>query len=127
MQQLEQGCSEPSEGEQDLMRTCQQEDNYNNQVESRLLPQLSSLLLRWSGMNECDAGPECGNMMPYKSRIHAYRKTYENLDKHLFFIDDWSLIGDPATVMVLTDSAKATSGFDLGFEKAMASDLDGLR
>ena len=35
-------------------------------------------------------------------------------------------MGDPATVMV-TDSAKATSGFDLGFEKAMASDLDGLR
>ena len=42
-------------------------------------------------------------------------------------MDDWSLIGDPATVMVFTDSAKATSGFDLGFEKAMASDLDGLR
>ena len=29
--------------------------------------------------------------------------------------------------MVSTDSAKATSGFDLGFKKAMASDLDGLR
>ena len=29
--------------------------------------------------------------------------------------------------MVFTDSDKATSGFDLGFEKAMASDLDGLR
>ena len=42
-------------------------------------------------------------------------------------MDDWSLIGDPATVMVFTDSAKATSGFDLGFEKAMASDLDGWR
>ena len=27
-------------------------------------------------------------------------------------------------MMVSTDSAKATSGFDLGFEKAMASDLD---
>ena len=37
------------------------------------------------------------------------------------------MIGDPATVMVLTDSAKATSGFDLGFEKALASDLDWLR
>ena len=37
------------------------------------------------------------------------------------------MIGDPATVMVFTDSAKATSGFDLGLEKAMASDLDGLR
>ena len=29
--------------------------------------------------------------------------------------------------MVLTDSAKATSGFDLGLERAMASDLDELR
>ena len=29
--------------------------------------------------------------------------------------------------MVSTDSAKATSGFDLGFEKTMASDFDGLR
>ena len=43
------------------------------------------------------------------------------------FIDDWSLIGDPTTVMVFTDLAKVTSGFDLGFEEAMASDLDGLR
>ena len=36
MQQLEQGYSEPTEGEQDLMRTCRQEENYNNQGESRL-------------------------------------------------------------------------------------------
>ena len=43
-------------------------------------------------------------------------------DKHYrLLIDDWSLIGDPATVMVLTDSVTTTSGFDLGFEKAMAS------
>ena len=86
MQQLEQGCSEISEGEQDLMRTCLQEENYNSQAENRLLPRLSSLLLRWSGMNECDAEPECENMMPYKSRIHVYRKTYENLDKHLMLV-----------------------------------------
>ena len=29
--------------------------------------------------------------------------------------------------MFWTDSAKATSGFDLGFERALASDFDGLR
>ena len=86
MRQLEQGCSEPSEGEQDLMRMFLQEENYNNQAESRLFQRLSFLLPRWSGMNECDAEPECGSMMPYKSRKRAYRKTYENLDKHLDFL-----------------------------------------
>ena len=86
MQQLEQGCSEPTEGEQDLMRMCLQEENYSSQGESRLLPRLPFLLLQWSGMNECVAEPECENMMPYKSRKHAYRKTYENLDKHLDFL-----------------------------------------
>ena len=110
------------------MRTCLQEGNCNSRAESRLLPLLSFLMLRWSGMNVYDTEPECGNMMPYKSRKPAYRKTCESLGKHLdFFMDDWSLIGDPAPVMFWTDSAKATSGFDLGFEKAMASDLDGLR
>ena len=78
MQQLEQGCSEPSESEQDLMWTCLQEENYNNRVESWLmwlLPRLSCLLLQWSGMNEYGVELECGNMMPYKSWKHAYRKT----------------------------------------------------
>ena len=77
---------EPTEGEQDLMRTCRQEENYNNQGESRLLPQLPFLLLQWSGMNECVAEHEYENMMPCKSRKHAYRKTYENLGKHLDFL-----------------------------------------
>ena len=86
MLQLEQGCSEPTEGEQDLMRTCLQEKNYNSQGESRLLPLLPFLLLQWSGMNECGAALECENMMPYKSRRHAYRKTYESLGKHLDFL-----------------------------------------
>ena len=85
MQQLEQGCSEPTEGEQDLMRTCLQEENYISQGESRLLPRLPFLLLQWSGMNECGAELECENMMPYKSRKHAHRKTYESLGKHLDF------------------------------------------
>ena len=31
VQQLEQGCSEPTEGEQDLMRMCLQEENYSSQ------------------------------------------------------------------------------------------------
>ena len=53
VQQLEQGCSDPSEGEQDLMRTCLQEENYNSRAESQLLPRLSFLLLQWSEMNEC--------------------------------------------------------------------------
>ena len=65
MQQLEQGCSEPTEGEQDLMRRCLQEENCNSQGESRLLPRLPFLLLQWSGMNECGAELECENMMPY--------------------------------------------------------------
>ena len=86
MQQLEQGYSEPTEGEQDLMRTCRQEENYSSQGESRLLPRPPFLLLQWSGMNECVAEPEYENMMPCKSRKHAYRKTYENLDKHLDFL-----------------------------------------
>ena len=86
MQQLEQGCSEPTEDEQDLMRMCLQEENYSSQGESRLLPRPLFLLLQWSGLNECVAEPECENMMPYKSRKHAYRKTYENLDKHLDFL-----------------------------------------
>ena len=86
MQQLEQGCSEPTEGEQDLMRRCLQEENYNSQGESRLLPRLPFLLLRWSRMNECGAELECENMMPCKSRKHAYRKTYESLGKHLDFL-----------------------------------------
>ena len=74
MQQLEQGCFEPSEGEQDLMRTCLQEENYNSRAESRLFTAII-LLLQWSGMNECGIEPECGNTIPYKSRKHAYRKT----------------------------------------------------
>ena len=86
MQKLEQGYSELTEGEQDLMRTCRQEENYNNQGESRLLPRLPFLLLQWSGMNECVAEHEYENMMPCKSRKHAYRKTYENLGKHLDFL-----------------------------------------
>ena len=37
VQQLEQGCSEPTEGEQDLMQTWLQEENYNSRAsESRL-------------------------------------------------------------------------------------------
>ena len=32
VQQLKQGCSEPTEGEQDLMRMCLQEDNYNSRA-----------------------------------------------------------------------------------------------
>ena len=86
VQQLEQGCSEPTEGEQDLMQRCLQEENYNSQGESRLLPRLPFLLLQWSRMNECGAELECENMMPYKSRKHAYRKTYESLGKHLDFL-----------------------------------------
>ena len=46
VQRLERGYSEPSEGEQDLMQTCPQEENYNSQAESRLLPRLSFLLPR---------------------------------------------------------------------------------
>ena len=76
--EIEQGCSEPSKGEQDLMQTCLQEENYNSRAKSRLLPRLLFLLLQWSGMNKCGAEPECGNMMPYKSRKHAYWKTYVN-------------------------------------------------
>ena len=78
MQQLEQGCFEPSEGEQDLMRMCLQKENYNSRVESRLLPRLSFLLLQWSGKNECSAELVCENMMPYKSWKHAYGKTCES-------------------------------------------------
>ena len=78
-----QGCSEPTEGEQDLMLTYLQEENYNSQGESRLLPPLPFLLLQWSRMNECGAELECENMMPYKSWKHAYRKTFESLGKHL--------------------------------------------
>ena len=37
------------------------------------------------------------------------------------------MIGDPATGMNGTDSSKVTSGYDLGLEKALASDIDGLR
>ena len=47
-----QGCSELTEGEQDLMRTCLQEENYNSQGESQLLLRLPFLLLQWSGMND---------------------------------------------------------------------------
>ena len=86
MQQLEQGCSEPSEGVQDLMWMCLQEENCNSRAESQLLQRLLFLLLQWSGMNECGAELECENMMPYKSRKHAYRKTYESLGKHLDFL-----------------------------------------
>ena len=86
MQQLEPGCSEPSEGEQDLMRMCLQEENCNSRAESQLLQRLPVLLLQWSGMNECGAELECENMTPYKSRKHAYRKTYESLGKHLDFL-----------------------------------------
>ena len=68
VQQLEPGCSEPSEGEQGLMRMCLQEENCNSQAESWLLQRLPFLLLQWSGMNECGAELECENMMPYKSR-----------------------------------------------------------
>ena len=52
VQQLEQRCSEPSEGEQDFTRTCLQEDNYNSRDETRLLPRLSFSMLQWSGMNK---------------------------------------------------------------------------
>ena len=62
MQQLEQGCSEPAEGEQDLMQTRLQEENCNSRAESRLSPRLSFLLLQWSGMNECGAEHECANV-----------------------------------------------------------------
>ena len=86
MQQLEQGCSELTEGEQDLMRTCLQEENYNSRGESRLFPRSPFLLLQCPGMNECGVELECENMMPYKSRKHAYRKTYESLGKHLDFL-----------------------------------------
>ena len=86
MQQLEQGCSEPTEGEQDLMRRYLQEENCNSQGENRLLPRLPFLLLQWSGMNECGAELECENMMLYKSGKRAYRKTYESLGKHLDFL-----------------------------------------
>ena len=84
MQQLEQGYSGPSEGEQDLMRMCLQEENCNSRAESQLLPRLWFLLLRWSGMNECGAEHECENMMPYKSRKHG--KTNESLGKHPDFL-----------------------------------------
>ena len=36
-------------------------------------------------------------------------------------------MGEPATEIDLTDSAKASRGLDLGLKNAMASDLDGLR
>ena len=61
-------------------------ENYNSQGESRLLPRLPFLLLQWSGMNKCCAELECENIMPYKSRKHAYRKTYESLGEHLDFL-----------------------------------------
>ena len=86
MQQLEQGCSEPSEGDQDLMWMCLQDENYNSQAENRLLPRLSFLLLRWSGKNKCGAELECVNMMPYTSRKNAHRNTYEILGEHLDFL-----------------------------------------
>ena len=36
-------------------------------------------------------------------------------------------MGEPATEMDAMDSAKDSRGLDCGLEKAMASDLDGLR
>ena len=44
-----------------------------------------------------------------------------------FLIDDWSLMGKPATEMDAMDSAKKSIGLDLGLKNAMATDLDRLR
>ena len=41
--------------------------------------------------------------------------------------DWWLELDEPATEMDLVNSAKASTGSDLGLKKAMASDLDGLR
>ena len=61
MEQLEQGRSEPSEGEQDLMRMCRQEENCNNRAESQLLHGCH-LLFQWSGMSKCGTEFECENI-----------------------------------------------------------------
>ena len=63
-----------------------------------------------------------------KFQIPVCQRTFLSQDKHpSFFIDDWSLIGEPATEMDVMDFAKVSSGLNLGLKKAMASDLVGLR
>jgi hypothetical protein len=49
VQQLERGCSEPAEGEQDLMKTCLQSENHNSRAENRLLLYYSYCFCCFSG------------------------------------------------------------------------------
>ena len=84
MQQLEQGCSESSEGKQDLTQTFLQEENYNSQAESGLLRRLSFLaasvvrderIWRRARMWKYDA---------LQISETCLSKTYESLGKHLW-------------------------------------------
>ena len=110
------------------MRTCPQEENYNSQVESRLI---ATAIVFAASVVRDERMWRRARMWKYDalqiSETCLSKDIWESRKTPRLFIDDWSLMGDPATVMVWTDLAKAASGFDMGLEKAMASDLDGLR
>ena len=86
VQQLRQECSEPTEGKRDLMRRCLQKRITIVKTRADLRHGYRFCCFSGQGWTECGAELECENMMPYKSRKHAYRKTYESLGKHLDFL-----------------------------------------
>ena len=78
-------------------------------------------------MNKCGAEPECGNVIPCKSRKRAYRKTYDSLGKHPVFLLLLEFDRSPRNCNEQSVFSQAISGFNIGLDKAMTSDLDGLR
>ena len=106
---------------------CQQEESYSSLVEIQLLLWLLFCKPQWWEKIECDVEHECESRMICIFQIPACQRTFWVEVTPKFFIDDWSLIGEPATEMDVMDFAMASSGLDLGLKKAMASDLLGLR
>ena len=98
------------------MRTCLKAENCKSRAESRLLPRLLFLPLQSVVRDE---------RMWRRARMWKY-DALKISEASLSKAYDWSWIRDPATIMNGTGLAKATSGFVLGLERAMASDLDGL-
>ena len=103
---------------------------------SRLLPRPPFLLcFSGQGWTLCVAEPEYENSrcLANLGNMLIEPDISENLDKHLdFLLDDWLVlrsVWDPATVNsgLHGHRPKQQSGFDLGFEKAMASDCRWLK
>ena len=85
VQQLEQGYSEPTEDEQDLMRTCRQEENYNI-IKARAVCCHGYRFCCFSGQQWTNVSKICeyGNRMPDNiSETWLSKDIWEFVDQHL--------------------------------------------